>query len=415
MYSWLFFLSLFFTLSAHAEHQELIDGITTDQSLSTFEQNFFKLYQSDELLQHQATWLNNQRDIANSFLSAQPRLLAEVKTDQWNTGKSMGYQNNALGIMLPLWWPGERPLASEVADKLTTWQAALLKQQQQTLRLSLYTQFESLIVANENLHHLKIARQLAEQLLDTVKKRYDVGDTSEFDYITARADVEQRTQEILIAQQQLDDQLQAYKQLTNQTKIPVIDYNRNLKSTQFYPAKSPSIHSKEKELQLLHAQYQMATKFADNKPELTVAAEQDQNDRFSPTNNVARITLTVPLNTTSHRTQTQDKLGFQKAQLTIELAQLMRTETASWYTFLHRYNQSQTQLEQQKKLNQTLNKQYDMAVNAYRAGELDLRELMRIKKNWLEGQHTAELLVYAKTFSRLSMEALQATTDNPVP
>jgi hypothetical protein len=81
-----------------------------------------------------------------------------------------------------------------------------------------------------------------------------------------------------------------------------------------------------------------------------------------------------------------------------------------WAQYQTRFKQSKAQWLQQQTLNQTLTQQYQMAQAGFRVGELDLRELLRIKSAWLEGQHTAELLKYGQIFSALALKALQEDT-----
>jgi outer membrane protein TolC len=376
--------------------------------LAVVEASLISFRQPDSLLNSQQQWLDNQQQQADSFLSAQPRLLGEVKTDQ--LGKDIGYQNIAVGVILPLWWPSERPLAQQSMKQLAQWQQVQLAAQRQKLRLDLYRVSEDYVGARETLHHARLAVEQTQQLLTHVEARQQAGDLSAFDRVSANADLQQRQQDLLVAEQTFREKQLAFEQLTGQTALPSIEMQPVVFSAAFERQHCASILSKQTEAEFISAQLTQAEAASSAKPELTLATEQDQIDRFSPQNTLARVSLTIPLALTAHRQQAPRQLNWELSQARAQLAQAERDLRQQWTQYQTRFSHSQLQWQQQQKLNRILDRQYTMAQAAFRAGELDLRELLRIKSAWLEGQHTAELLKYGQIFSALALKALQEDT-----
>lgn len=376
--------------------------------LAQLEQQLIELHQPQTLLNNQQQWLDNQQNIAQSFLSAQPKLIGELKNDQF--GKDLGYQNIALGITLPLWWPSERPLAQNSAKQLLQWHIAQRAAQRQQLRLDLYRVSEAYVSARETLHHAKLAVEHAQNLLTHVQARQQAGDLSKFDLVSAHADWQQRQQDLLMAEQTLIEKRQAFIQLTAQESLPNIPEQPVAFNPIFNGDNCAGLVSKRAASEFILAQLTQAEQASSSKPELTFATEQDKADRLSPNNNLARISLSIPLGLTAHRQQASSQLSYELAQARMTLAQAQREISAQWAQLQARFAQSSIQWQQQQQLNQTLSQQYTMAQAAFRAGELDLRELLRIKSSWLEGQHTAELLKYGQIFSALALKALQEDT-----
>jgi outer membrane protein TolC len=377
-------------------------------ALLLLEQQFIALHQPESLLTAQHYWLDNQQQLANSLLSAQPRALGEIKTDQ--LGKDTGYQDLIIGVVLPLWWPNERSLAKHAAEELIRWQMTQLAAQRQQLRLTLYRVGEEYVTAQESLHHAQLALEHAQTLLTHVQARHDAGDLSQFDTISAMADWQQRQQDLSMAEQIFEEKSIAFKQLTEQSALPHISQQPVSFSAQFDSQHCASILYKRASSAFILAQLTQAEQASTNKPEITLASEQNRNDRLSETSNRVSVSISVPLNTTAHRQQTSAQLGYELTKAQTELAQTQREVITQWNQYYTRFNQNSRQWQQQQQLNKTLGQQYIMAQSAFRAGELDLRELLRIKSAWLEGQHTAELLKYGQIFSALALKALQEDT-----
>lgn len=400
----LLLLSVALFAFAHDDEHEDPEAIP----LPLLEQQLIALYQPEALMSSQAYWLDHQQQLANSFLSAMPKIIGDIKTDQ--LGKDTGSQEITLGISLPLWWANERPLAIQAAQQLARWKLSELAAQRQQLRLDLYRVSEAYVGARETLHHAKLAVEHAQSLLTHVKARQAAGDLSEFDRVSADADWQQRQQNLLMAEQTFIESQLTFTQLTGQTALPHIGEQPVAFASQFNPESCASILNKRNTAEFIMAQLKQSEQAASHKPELTLSSTQEKPDRFSATDTLARMSISIPLGITAHRAQESSRFGYELAQARTELAQTQRELSIQWLKFYTRFTQSKQQLQQQQKLNKTVSQQYQMAQAAFLAGELDLRELLRIKSSWLEGQHTAELLKYGQIFSALALKALQEDT-----
>lgn len=402
---WIMFFSCRLFAQDPIDYDEHEESNPSAISLVLLEAKMIQLHQPDTLIQSQKRWLDNQQQQADSFLSGQARLLGELKTDRF--GRDIGYQNATLGLILPLWWPNERPLAQETVGALVSWQKLQLAAERQKLKLTLYQQTESYFGAREGLHHAQLAVKHAQQLLDHVQARYAQGDLSQFDVISAQADVQQRQQNLLSAQQTFDEERLAFLQLTGQSELPIVSKTPVSFVQPFKLTHCSQWLSAQNEVAFIRAQVNQAEQASLNKPEVTIATEQDQMDRFSPSNALARLGITIPIGAGPYRYQAENQLTWELSQAQVRFEKVTRMLESLFAQQSKRFTQSQQQLAQQKLLNEKLTKQYEMAQSAFRSGELDLRELLRIKGAWLEGQHTAELLNYSHLFSALALHALE--------
>jgi outer membrane protein TolC len=311
---------------------------------------------------------------SSGVLSADPSLNLNYISDQITDDE--GFREIEATLELPLWWQGQRGARQGVAQALGDQAEVLDLQQQWVMAGRVREQAWEVVLAEATLHQMQLALQTSRDLEIQVTGLVSAGELSRFDRLTIRQEVAEREADVSDAQSAHRIALAGYRQLTGQTDLPKPLYEPPAPITEL-PENHPRLQQAQHALALARAETVQARRSRAGTPVLGIGGRNTREFSGASSHDAVQLSLTLPFGLAGQsapaiasavRTQTEQDVALQQAQLTTEQALLSaRLDHQGAKEALNLAKQRQTLAQDA----------LHMAQRAFDLGETDLVQLLR--------------------------------------
>lgn len=232
------------------------------------------------------------RIAASSLWAATPALELSHRDDRWQSAR--GGRETELGLVWPLWWPGQRAASGAVAD--TELALAALAHDAQRWRLG-----GELREAAWALAALQAEQGQAQALLDSlralsedVERRVQAGDLARADALAANAEVLAASAQQLEVRQRLLAARSHWRLLTGLDALALLQTEAEAVDDAARLAAHPALRLAEQELERARQRVALVRASQRDAPELTLRYRQELPGRAEPTHNSVGIGLRLP-------------------------------------------------------------------------------------------------------------------------
>ncbi|HEY0635041.1 MAG TPA: TolC family protein [Gammaproteobacteria bacterium] len=313
---------------------------------------------------------------ASSLLAGNPVVALNYQSDQTRTDQ--GFREWEGSLELPLWHFGQRSASREVADSAT--QAATAAGSVQRLRVA--------GAVRESLWELAIAREhrsLAEQSLHTarqleqdVEKRVSAGDLAKSDLLLARDETLSKQDDFYLADAELLHAQKRYRMLTGLAQYPA-SFAESLTEQTTLADQHPLLAELRARMEQAQAELRRAEQSSSDHTQLIVGTRHSRDTYNSDSVDSLGVGVRIPLGTRSHNgpriaaastAYAESQARYQRTQLELELA---------LHEAHHQLETLREQLQLADEQNTLMQESLRMARIAFRTGEIELAQLLRIQ------------------------------------
>lgn len=357
-----------------ADHE---DRVTANPHLSLHEvlQQVVAIHPQQSLLAAHQHMVQARQTMANSWLPQAPSV-------------GFSHQNDALlsnrderewqaQMQIPIWLPGQRQARSQVAsladDSLSQDRAGLQQLAADLLRNAVW----EIALRRNDVSLMENRSNTMRSISEDVKKRFKAGEV-------ARLDVMQAEQETLLAERQqvtahaeLMHAQFRYQQLTGLNEMPAL-LEEPLSTRESY-TDSPYWHAAQARLKLAEGQRDLTAIEQRQNPQLTVSTRTIQGGFDYAYNSSMGVAINIPLQSEVQRApllaNAEQNIGDARTQLETLRRQLENNLHEAEHS-LHVSRLELTLIQQQQAI---ASENATLARKAYRLGELDLNQLLRLQ------------------------------------
>lgn len=323
-----------------------------------------------------------QMRAASAWTATPPSLELATRSDRFN--QRNGAQEHEVGLVLPLWLPGERSSSQALAEA----EGQALNGREQSLRLRLAQLFREIwwnwqLAENESAlagERVNAARRLR----DDVARRFAAGDLSRADLNQAEGALAQSQ---ALQAEALAQQLTASYRLESLTGQPVDTANVQPEPV---PAGAATRHPV---LQALQARLEVARRNVDLaraqtrvNPEIALSTRRDRSATGEPVDQTWALALRIPFSSGPRQDARVATANAEAIELGIELEreqERMTRETAAVQLQLAAARQQLSAAEQRRRLALENRGFYE---KSFRLGESDLPTRLRIESEAFEAE-----------------------------
>jgi cobalt-zinc-cadmium efflux system outer membrane protein len=237
-----------------------------------------------------------ERSVAGALWAAPPALEATHRNDRLQS--NAGRRETEIGVVVPLWLPGQRSARADAADAGGAQADAAREAARLRLAGELREAAWGFAAARADMEQADAQRQGLQRLAADVERRVRAGDLARADALVARAESLAADAQVAEAQQRFDAARMRWILLTG---VPAEPSLGDIGST---PRPAVAIGSEHPELQLAARMTAHARKRLDvvrsarrDPPELLVGTRRDVAGRTEPSNNSLVVGVRVPFGT----------------------------------------------------------------------------------------------------------------------
>jgi len=354
-----------------------VDTVSTNSRLSLHEvlQQVVAIHPQQSLLTAHQQMVQARRTMANSWLPQAPSV-------------GFSHQNDALlsnrderewqaQVQIPIWLPGQRQARNEVAsladNSLSQDRAGLQQLAADLLRNAVWDiamRRNDVSLMENRLHSL---RSIAED----VQKRFKAGEVARLDVMQAEQETLQAERQVVTANAELMHAQFRYQQLTGLSEMPA-KLEESLSTRENYED-SPYWQAAQARLKLAEGQRDLTAIEQRQNPQLTLSTRTIQGGFDYAYNSSMGVAINIPLQSEVHRApllaNAEQNIGDARSQLESLRRQLDNNLHEAEHN-LHVSRQELTLIQQQQAI---AIENARLARKAYRLGELDLNQLLRLQ------------------------------------
>lgn len=325
-----------------------------------------------------------QREAASTWTAAPPSIEVGGRTDRYN--RDRGSREQELGLVLPLWLPGERSQSQALAEA----EGDALRARQRSTQLNL-AQFVRdawwawLAAANEaDLAQARLAA--ASRLRDDVARRFNAGDLSRADLnqaAGARALAEAQVAEAGAAEQLARYRLQALGAPLPASPEIVPEPAPAAAST---TAPHPRVQALQGRAEVARQQAALARVQSRSNPELTISTRRDRSTGGEAFDQTWALALRVPFGAGPRHEARLATANAEAVEAEVELQReqaRISAEQGAYAAWVEAARQQAQAASQRAELARENRRFYD---KSFRLGETDLPTRLRIESEAMEAE-----------------------------
>lgn len=313
---------------------------------------------------------------ASSLIAGNPVVALNYQSDQTRTDQ--GFREWEGSLELPLWHFGQRSASRDVADSAT--QAATAAGSVQRLRVAgaVRESLWELAIARERRSLAEQSLQTARQLEQDVEKRVNAGDLAKSDLLLARDETLSKQDDFYLASAELLHAQKRYQMLTGLAEYPAT-FVESLTEQATLADQHPLLAEMRARMEQAQAELRRAEQSSSDHTQLIVGTRHTRDTYNSDSVDSLGVGVRIPLGTRSHNgpriaaastAYAESQARYQRIQRELELA-------------LHEAHHQLETLREQLKLadeqNTLMQESLRMARIAFRTGEIELAQLLRIQ------------------------------------
>lgn len=354
-----------------------IDTVSTNPRLSLHEVllQVVAIHPQQSLLAAHQQMVQARRTMANSWLPQAPSV-------------GFSHQNDALlsnrderewqaQMQIPIWLPGQRQARSQVAgladDSLSQDRASLQQLAADLLRNAVW----EIAMRRNDVSLMENRRHSLRSIGEDVQKRFKAGEVARLEMMQAEQETLLAERQLVTAHAELMHAQFRYQQLTGLNDIPA-KLEEPLSSRESYEA-SAYWQAAQARLKLAEGQRDLTAIEQRQNPQLTLSTRTIQGGFDYAYNSSMGVAINIPLQSEVQRApllaNAEQNIGDARTQLETLRRQLENNLHEAEHN-LHVSRQELTLIQQQQAI---ASENATLARKAYRLGELDLNQLLRLQ------------------------------------
>ena len=361
-------------LSQDSDH---VDTVSTNSRMTLHEvlQQVVAIHPQQSLLAAHQQMVQARKVMANSWLPQAPSV-------------GFSHQNDALlsnrderewqaQMQIPIWLPGQRQARSQVAsladDSLIQDRAGLQQLAANLLRNAVW----EIAMRRNDVSLMENRRNTLRSIGEDVQKRFKAGEVARLDVMQTRQETLQAERQLVTANAELMHAQFRYQQLTGLSEMPA-KLEETLSTREHYED-SPYWQAAQARLKLAEGQRDLTAIEQRQNPQLTLSTRTIQGGFDYAYNSSMGVAINIPLQSEVQRApllaNAEQNIGDARTQLESLRRQLENNLHEAEHN-LHVSRQELTLIEQQQTI---ASENASLARKAYRLGELDLNQLLRLQ------------------------------------
>ncbi len=354
-----------------------VDTVSTNPRLSLHDvlQQVVAIHPQQSLLAAHQQMVQARRTMANSWLPQAPSI-------------GFSHQNDALlsnrderewqaQMQIPIWLPGQRQARSQVAsladDSLSQDRAGLQQLAADLLRNAVW----DIAMRRNDVSLMENRHNTLRSIAEDVQKRFKAGEVASLDIMQSQQETLQAERQLVLANAELMHAQFRYQQLTGLSEMPA-RLEEPLSTRENYED-SPYWQAAQARVKLAEGQRDLTVIEQRQNPQLTLSTRTIQGGFDYAYNSSMGVAINIPLQSEVHRApllaNAEQNIGDARSQLESLRRQLENNLHEAEHN-LHVSRQELTLIQQQQAI---ASENAALARKAYRLGELDLSQLLRLQ------------------------------------
>lgn len=361
-------------LSQDSDH---VDTVSTNSRMTLHEVllQVVAIHPQQSLLAAHQQMVQARKVMANSWLPQAPSV-------------GFSHQNDALlsnrderewqaQMQIPIWLPGQRQARSQVAsladDSLIQDRAGLQQLAADLLRNAVW----EIAMRRNDVSLMENRRSTLRSIGEDVQKRFKAGEVARLEVMQTQQETLQAERQLVTANAELMHAQFRYQQLTGLSEMPA-KLEETLSTREHYED-SPYWQAAQARLKLAEGQRDLTAIEQRQNPQLTLSTRTIQGGFDYAYNSSMGVAINIPLQSEVHRApllaNAEQNIGDARTQLETLRRQLENNLHEAEHN-LHVSRQELTLIQQQQTI---ASENATLARKAYRLGELDLNQLLRLQ------------------------------------
>lgn len=320
---------------------------------------------------------------SEALLAAPPAAAVTAYTDRPMDNR--GAAEIEAGLELPLWRPGERTLARDLARHA----GAEAEAGQQAFALTVAGEIRAalwdLALARTRLQLARATLTDAEQRVAAVAKRVEQGDLAQADLLLARNDLLIQRRRRVVAETGFMHAQRSYRILTGLDRYPQTFTEQHVDQTGI-AAGHPLLAVYRDRITRARDATRAAHLEAADRPRLFVGSRRDRGVRNEPYNDSIAMGINLPFGGSAHRDAATASAAREVADLQAERDRRQRELQTQLHEIDHRIEQLAESLPLAEEQSRIAERQLEMAELAFAHNEMDLIDLLRLRTSAREAQ-----------------------------
>lgn len=353
------------------------DTVAANPRLSLHEvlQQVVAIHPQQSLLAAHQQMVQARRTMANSWLPQAPSVGFSHQNDALMSNRDE--REWQAQMQIPIWLPGQRQARSQVAsladDNLSQDRAGLQQLAADLLRNAVW----DIAMRRNDVGLADARRNTMRSLTEDVQKRFKAGEVAKLEVMQAEQETLQAERLRVTAHAELMHAQFRYQQLTGLNEIPA-KLEESLSTREDY-ADSPYWQAAQAKVKLAEGQRDLTMIEQRQNPQLTLSTRTIQGGFDYAYNSSMGVAINIPLQSEVQRApllaNAEQNIGDARTQLETLRRQLENNLHEAEHN-LHVSRQELTLIQRQQAI---ATENASLARKAYRLGELDLNQLLRLQ------------------------------------
>lgn len=354
-----------------------VDTVSTNSrlSLQAVLQQVVSIHPQQSLLMAHQQMVQARRTVANSWLPQAPSVGFSHQNDALQSNRNE--REWQAQMQIPIWLPGQRQARSQVAnladDSLLQDRAGLQQLAADLLRNAVW----EIAMRRNDLSLMENRLQSLRSIAEDVQKRFKAGEVARLEVMQSQQETLQAERQLMLANAELMHAQFRYQQLTGLSEMPA-NLEETLSTRENYED-SPYWQAAQARLKLAESQRDLTAIEQRQNPQLTLSTRTIQSGFDYAYNSSMGVAITIPLQSEVQRApllaNAEQNIGEARTQLETLRRQLENNLHEAEHN-LHVSRQELTLIQQQQAI---ASENASLARKAYRLGELDLNQLLRLQ------------------------------------
>ncbi len=325
---------------------------------------------------------------ASSLIAGNPVVALHYQSDKMRTDQ--GFHEWEGSLELPLWHFGQRSASRDVADSAS--QAAAAAGNVQHLRVAgaVREALWDLAIAQERRTLAEQSLHTAQQLEQDVEKRVKAGDLAKSDLLLARDETLLKQDDFYLADAEWLHAQKRYRMLTGLPEYPA-SFTEPLTEQSTIDDHHPVLAELRARMEQAQAELRRVEKSSSDNTQLIVGTRRTRDTYNSENIDSLGVGVRIPIGTSSHNGPriAAASTAFAESQARYERAK--RELDLALHEAHHNLETLREQLKLADEQNTIMQESLRMSRIAFRTGEIDLAQLLRIQSRAFNAERNLEV------------------------
>lgn len=319
----------------------------------------------------------------DALLAAPPAAAVTAYTDRPTDNR--GANEIEAGLELPLWRPGERRAARDLARHAGAEAEASREVFALTVAGEIRTAVWDLALARTRLQLARATLADADKRVAAVAKRVEQGDLAQADLLLARNDQLAQRRKLVEARTEFMHAQRSYRILTGLDRYPQ-DFTEQRVDQTGITASHPLLAVYRDRITRAQDATRTARLEAAGRPTLFVGSRRDRGSRNEPYNDSIAVGVNLPFGGSAHRDAAAASAAREVADLQAERDRRQRELQTQLHEIGHRLERLAESLPLAEEQSRIAERQLTMAELAFAHNEMDLIDLLKLRTSAREAQ-----------------------------